>query len=398
MPHLPRDMLSLDDVQVQFSCGVRPQGLAACSRKALVIGINEYEHLGCRDEGVGDASKIRDVLLQLGFDCPPPLTDRNATASSVFRAVRRTNEDPTKAVALCVFLSTHCFQGRSGDLAVACHDTLLADEASHVTLSALLSASTAFMKMIVVDPSFATTLQRVSVMHMLKAMVSSVEEGDSTIPTCDQSPSPQHTAARPGPPVHQQAYGLHAGSHPEYATLATPAPVTSHALHSIDANTPVAGPRAAVKQSYQATPPLDVSHDAQQSSFVANSSSAVTPHGQQQAFTPPSMQQVQAHVGSGNSRVKVGAKGKTPGVGIELSDFANRGVKGVKVMAIRRNGPADAAKVQPGDVIIAVGSQPVASRVDFKDVLFSHGPGDTVSMTIAPASGAPVTTRSVTLE
>ena len=82
---------------------------------------------------------------------------------------------------------------------------------------------------------------------------------------------------------------------------------------------------------------------------------------------------------------------KHPYLGVSLVDLtpeiARRfGVSvetGAIVTAVDPNGPADAAGIEPGDVVIAVDSEKVTSTGDLLAVLRHYHPGDSVQMTVA---------------
>ena len=56
--------------------------------------------------------------------------------------------------------------------------------------------------------------------------------------------------------------------------------------------------------------------------------------------------------------------------------------RGVVVMSLAEGGPLDQAGVEPGDVILAVNGQPVASGKDIEEIVLKHKIGDTVELTM----------------
>jgi S1-C subfamily serine protease len=60
---------------------------------------------------------------------------------------------------------------------------------------------------------------------------------------------------------------------------------------------------------------------------------------------------------------------------------------------VQPDGPAARAGVKPGDVITAIGGQPVSSAVDVSDVLATLRPGQAVSVSRTRADGSHVTLK-----
>ena len=57
-------------------------------------------------------------------------------------------------------------------------------------------------------------------------------------------------------------------------------------------------------------------------------------------------------------------------------------------------GPAARAGIKPGDVITAIGGQPVSSAVDVSDVLATLRPGQIVSVSLVRPDGSRVTLKT----
>lgn len=55
---------------------------------------------------------------------------------------------------------------------------------------------------------------------------------------------------------------------------------------------------------------------------------------------------------------------------------------GVRLSGVRAGGPADAAGIQAGDIIVGIGTHTVANLYDMTDALNAHQPGDTVVVTV----------------
>jgi aminopeptidase YwaD len=64
-----------------------------------------------------------------------------------------------------------------------------------------------------------------------------------------------------------------------------------------------------------------------------------------------------------------------------VPDFAYSGA-GVRAEGITDGSPAARAGLQPGDVILRLGDQPVASLQDYSTVLRTLKPGDTVTVVV----------------
>jgi hypothetical protein len=71
-----------------------------------------------------------------------------------------------------------------------------------------------------------------------------------------------------------------------------------------------------------------------------------------------------------------------------IPDMTGGGVSdGVKISGVRAGSPAEAAGLQPGDVITTIGAKRVMNLYDMTDALRSHQPGDTVVI-VARRDGA----------
>ena len=294
MPHLPgSDVHIIDDVVMRMTCGVREDSQPS-TRRGIVIGCDTYMQMGRRDEGVQDCNKIAEVLSQLGFTVSK-LYNEAATKIGIQREIKGIGKSGSQATI--IFISSHCVE-QSGVESIACYDTRGTDQMSYISISEMLRLSPGFFTTLVVDPSFATTLQRVTVLNFIRAAVSSVSEYDDCL--------------TPVLPSSAQTVGT--------INSVSPAPV--QASHQI----------------------------------------------------------------------------KLPSVGLELVDFSSRGVNGVKVLAIRKNGPASLAGVSPGDVIVGLNSQPINDRTDFRRVLGTLINVASTTITISPASGGSMFSATMTLE
>ena len=175
----------VDDVQFQMSCGVRPASAAAstaaCRKVALVVGIDTYRSFGVRQDSVEDALKIKEVLSQLGYNVST-LFNQDATRANIDAAVRSLAGPASTPAFFVLFLSTLCFKTEpscGGAMLAACHDSSVdAGETSFVNLSTVLDDTPSYLRCVICDPSYATTLQRVAIMNMLKAADATVNEGD----------------------------------------------------------------------------------------------------------------------------------------------------------------------------------------------------------------------------
>ena len=61
-----------------------------------------------------------------------------------------------------------------------------------------------------------------------------------------------------------------------------------------------------------------------------------------------------------------------------IPDMSGGGVDGVRITGVRAGSPAEAAGLQGGDVITAIGDKKIANLYDMTDALRAHQPGDTV--------------------
>jgi S1-C subfamily serine protease len=72
-------------------------------------------------------------------------------------------------------------------------------------------------------------------------------------------------------------------------------------------------------------------------------------------------------------------------LGANVKD-GTRSVKGAVVDSVAANSPAARTDLQPGDVIIAVDDTPVGSVDDLLQSIGTHGPGDTISISVSRGS------------
>jgi hypothetical protein len=111
-------------------------------------------------------------------------------------------------------------------------------------------------------------------------------------------------------------------------------------------------------------------------------------------FTPPSVVP-QGNTGSGASGSSGTAQtaGATSGawLGVDVASTPS----GVLIEGIVAGGPADAAALRPGDVLLAVGSRPIRSLRDLTSVLAGLRPGQTVDMHLR--RGGATITRPLTV-
>jgi S1-C subfamily serine protease len=111
-------------------------------------------------------------------------------------------------------------------------------------------------------------------------------------------------------------------------------------------------------------------------------------------FTPPGVVP-QGNPGSGPSGSSGTAQtsGATSGtwLGVEVASTPS----GVLIEGIVAGGPADAAALRPGDVLLAVGRQPIRSLRDLTAVLAGLRPGQTVDMHVR--RGGATITRPLTV-
>jgi S1-C subfamily serine protease len=55
---------------------------------------------------------------------------------------------------------------------------------------------------------------------------------------------------------------------------------------------------------------------------------------------------------------------------------------GVLVTKVEAGGPAAAAGIAPGDVIVAIAGEQIGQQQSFIEILFAHKPGETVELTV----------------
>lgn len=65
-----------------------------------------------------------------------------------------------------------------------------------------------------------------------------------------------------------------------------------------------------------------------------------------------------------------------------IPDMSNSGVLGLRLTGVRAGSPAELAGLAAGDVIVEFGGRAVKDLYDFSDALYSHRPGDSVSVTV----------------
>jgi len=65
-----------------------------------------------------------------------------------------------------------------------------------------------------------------------------------------------------------------------------------------------------------------------------------------------------------------------------IPDMSNSGGTGLRLTGVRTGSPAEQAGIVAGDVIVEFGGKPVKDLYDFSDALYSHRPGDNVSVVV----------------
>ena len=65
-----------------------------------------------------------------------------------------------------------------------------------------------------------------------------------------------------------------------------------------------------------------------------------------------------------------------------IPDMSNGGGTGLRLTGVRTGSPAEQAGIVAGDVIVEFGGRPVKDLYDFSDALYSHRPGDNVSVVV----------------
>ena len=65
-----------------------------------------------------------------------------------------------------------------------------------------------------------------------------------------------------------------------------------------------------------------------------------------------------------------------------IPDMSNSAGQGLRLTGVRAGSPAERAGLTAGDVIVEFAGRPVKDLYDFSDVLYSHKPGDAVSVTV----------------
>jgi S1-C subfamily serine protease len=94
---------------------------------------------------------------------------------------------------------------------------------------------------------------------------------------------------------------------------------------------------------------------------------------------------VWAAVGSGGSGSAAGARSSASAktnawLGVDTTDFAIAGGSGALVTNVVPGGPADAAGLEPGDLITQIGNTPIASPSIISFALAGLHPGDSVQI------------------
>ena len=65
-----------------------------------------------------------------------------------------------------------------------------------------------------------------------------------------------------------------------------------------------------------------------------------------------------------------------------IPDMSNGGGQGLRLTGVRTGSPAEQAGIVAGDVIVEFAGRPVKDLYDFSDALYSHRPGDNVSVVV----------------
>jgi Peptidase family M28/PDZ domain len=65
-----------------------------------------------------------------------------------------------------------------------------------------------------------------------------------------------------------------------------------------------------------------------------------------------------------------------------IPDMSNGAGRGLRLTGVRAGSPAEQAGIVAGDVIVEFGGRPVKDLYDFSDALYSHRPGDSVSVVV----------------
>jgi hypothetical protein len=65
-----------------------------------------------------------------------------------------------------------------------------------------------------------------------------------------------------------------------------------------------------------------------------------------------------------------------------IPDMSNGAGRGLRLTGVRTGSPAEQAGIVAGDVIVEFGGRPVKDLYDFSDALYSHRPGDSVSVVV----------------
>jgi hypothetical protein len=68
-----------------------------------------------------------------------------------------------------------------------------------------------------------------------------------------------------------------------------------------------------------------------------------------------------------------------------IPDMAGDNAPGLRLSGVRAGSPADSAGLKAGDVIVELGGKPVKDLYEYSDALYSHKPGDKVSIVVTRA-------------
>lgn len=65
-----------------------------------------------------------------------------------------------------------------------------------------------------------------------------------------------------------------------------------------------------------------------------------------------------------------------------IPDMSSSDAVGLRLTGVRAGSPADQAGLAAGDVVVEFGGRHVTNLYDYSDALYSHRPGDTVSVIV----------------
>jgi S1-C subfamily serine protease len=94
----------------------------------------------------------------------------------------------------------------------------------------------------------------------------------------------------------------------------------------------------------------------------------------------------QIEAGHASSTVHIGPTAML-GVSVATSDAYTQSVSGAYIAGVLHNGPAEAAGLRAGDVIVGLAGHPVRSPDDLTRVVTSQAPGTTVTVRYVDGSG-----------